>query len=184
MKVVALFIVLSCLASFAWGRKSFFRRTSTTTKSRGGLGPLGTLFAIVDVLAILVADGLGFLSSVAGLALGVISLVVFWWSVLSYGGRAPNIASTVGVPDSINTSGPYRYVRHPFYCSYIVFWLSVPFFLIGTVWVVAPLVAFLVMSILYYVTAKREEDDLLSSVVGDEYRSYVKSTAMFIPAIW
>lgn len=179
--MVALFIVLSCLASFAWARKSFFRRTGTTSRARGGLGPLGTLFAIVDVAAVTVFDGFSSFAFALGVFFGVFSLAVFWWSVFSYSGRAPNIASTLGVPSSINTSGPYRYVRHPFYSSYIFFWFSVPVYLVGSVWMIVPSMGFLVMLLLYYRTARSEEEGFLLSPLGEDYRNYSRSTSMFLP---
>src|ERR1700749_5092196 len=42
----------------------------------------------------------------------VIALVVLWR------------LRTDADPDTINTEGPYAYVRHPFYLSYIGFWIS------------------------------------------------------------
>jgi len=32
--------------------------------------------------------------------------------------------STTDNPDSLVTDGPYFYIRHPFYASYIVFWIG------------------------------------------------------------
>jgi protein-S-isoprenylcysteine O-methyltransferase Ste14 len=80
---------------------------------------------------------------------------------------------------SIVSWGPYKYVRHPFYASFILTQIAavLAFPHAGTA---AGLVyAVLALSL----TARREEARLLASKLGQEYRSYGVKTGRLVPGI-
>ena len=73
-------------------------------------------------------------------------------------------------------SGLYKYIRHPLYLS---------IFLFGTgVFLKQPgkyqLILAIVNLIAIYITARIEENEMIAKF-GDEYKSYMKETKMFIP---
>ncbi len=74
-------------------------------------------------------------------------------------------------------SGPYRYIRHPFYSAYLLVLLSAmlcfPNPVIGAVFVYACL--------LMSYTADKEERNLLTSRFGAIYAEYCASTGRFFP---
>ena len=74
------------------------------------------------------------------------------------------------------TTGAYRYVRHPLYCSLLVggvgVFLKKPSFL--------ALIIFLFLLGFAYWAVKTEEGENIAKF-GEEYRTYMESTKMFIP---
>lgn len=101
-----------------------------------------------------------------GLILGGIILIAWGWKKVYYSqGRLVN-------------DGPYRYVRHPQYtglfCIAIGLLIMWPTFL--------TLVMFPVLVGMYYRLAKREERDIAEKF-GDDYRSYMSKTGMFLPRV-
>ena len=82
-------------------------------------------------------------------------------------------------PKNIVTHGPYAWVRHPFYTSFLMC-------LIGCVIVCphpAPLGTLIYATVALMVTARREERRLSASEFGDEYREYMTKVGRFFPGI-
>jgi protein-S-isoprenylcysteine O-methyltransferase Ste14 len=77
------------------------------------------------------------------------------------------------------TSGAYRYIRHPLYCSLLC--LTAGALLKRPTWQGAVLA--LAAAILLTLTAKAEETENMR-YFGDEYRRYMKRTKMFIPFLF
>jgi protein-S-isoprenylcysteine O-methyltransferase Ste14 len=78
------------------------------------------------------------------------------------------------------TSGIYRYIRHPLYCSLL---------LLGTgIWLKNPLnyislALGIVNAVAIYFTAREEEKEMMLRF-GEEYRAYMRVSKMFIPYIF
>jgi len=78
------------------------------------------------------------------------------------------------------TSGMFRYIRHPLYCSLL---------LLGTgIWLKNPgdyiSISLGIINVLaIYFTAREEEKEMLKRF-GDPYRDYIKNSRMFIPFIF
>jgi protein-S-isoprenylcysteine O-methyltransferase Ste14 len=77
------------------------------------------------------------------------------------------------------TSGIYRYIRHPLYCSLLLLGTGVVFkdtsslqLILGAVNITA-----------LYFTARIEEGEM-SMKFGEQYLEYMKDTKMFIPFVW
>jgi protein-S-isoprenylcysteine O-methyltransferase Ste14 len=80
-------------------------------------------------------------------------------------------------PVEIVTYGAYKYIRHPFYASFILV-LAATVVLCPSPWSVA--VAGYGLLILNF-TAAREERKLAGSAFGDEYRAYMMQSGRFFP---
>jgi protein-S-isoprenylcysteine O-methyltransferase Ste14 len=91
-----------------------------------------------------------------------------------------NITDTVvtRADHSLVTTGPYRWIRHPFYVAAGTGFLAVS--LMTANWFVA-ITGGLAFALLVVRTA-REEDKLIERF-GDEYRQYMQKTGRFIPRI-
>jgi len=118
------------------------------------------------------------LSTAASLAvLG--SMVMIGWTVGSH--RVPLALwhQNDDAPASIVNWGPYKYVRHPFYVSFLVTQIGafLAFPHIGT------LGAFGYAVVALSLTARREEKRLLTSKLGDEYRIYMTKTGRLVPGV-
>ena len=82
-------------------------------------------------------------------------------------------------PKGIVTHGPYAWVRHPFYTSFLMC-------LIGCVIVCphpAPLGTLIYATVALMVTARREERRLSASEFGNEYQKYMTKVGRFFPGI-
>ena len=77
------------------------------------------------------------------------------------------------------TSGPYRWVRHPFYVSFQLVVLAVS--LMMACWFVLA-IGSVVLLLLILRTAKEEEK--LIERFGDEYRRYMERTGRFWPRLF
>lgn len=84
------------------------------------------------------------------------------------------------VPEAVVQYGPYRFVRHPLYLAYSVFWTSCAI-LSASLFVVIPVVAIIA---LYFHAARSEERDLLNSTVGPDYRAYRARTGIMLPRLF
>jgi len=80
-------------------------------------------------------------------------------------------------PKQIVTYGPYRWVRHPFYVSFIL--LSIGAALIVRDGITAAAVPLGLLSLDW--TVRNEEKKLLASTLGDEYGAYRARTGRFVP---
>ena len=82
-------------------------------------------------------------------------------------------------PASIVTYGPYRWVRHPFYVSFILL-LTATALLTREAIGLGSLAAGLAV---LEMTARREEQRLLASSLGGEYAAYLARTGRFVPRL-
>ena len=76
------------------------------------------------------------------------------------------------------TGGPYRFVRHPFYCAAILGVLAnstvaANWFLLSTG----------VLGLLVIVFRTNKEEENLIARFGDDYRSYMERTGRFFPRL-
>lgn len=112
----------------------------------------------------------------SGISLMLLSGIIFFWSLSTFR-QPPAVAFAGEVVSPLNTSGPYRFVRHPFYTSYLLAWFS------GSIASGCyPLLAtFLVMSFIYYRSAKEEEQQWLAGKDKTAYQQYMAETGMFLP---
>lgn len=170
-------LYLLIVASLIWGRLFFFRVDASTPRTAAlgydlavGIQIVTTLYYMLTVGPL--AETAVILSAVAYAA----ALCLFWWSVFTARRLDFAFSSKVG---AIVTDGPFGLVRHPFYTSYILVWLtSSLLFRSPVMWItLAYLVAF------YWLSARREERIILNSDQGNYYKTYQNKVGMFLPRI-
>ena len=113
---------------------------------------------------------------VGGVAIGAFAVVLI---VLVHRELGSCFSSTLVIrkDHKLIRTGPYRYVRHPMYSSYLM--LFVGAFLVSANWVIG-LSGTAVIATLMTVRLAREEA-LLVEKFGEAYEEYRSSTGMFIP---
>ena len=115
----------------------------------------------------------------AAFALCVTSLLLFWWCIVHTRRKRFTLAFSPDAPAFLDTSGPYRLARHPFYLSYLIFWVATALANPGLLsWAVPT-----VMAGFYVVAATKEEAKFADSVLEGEYRRYRARTGMFLPRL-
>ncbi|MEM9278452.1 MAG: isoprenylcysteine carboxylmethyltransferase family protein [Pseudomonadota bacterium] len=84
------------------------------------------------------------------------------------------------LPHGLLKTGPYAYVRHPFYTSYLVQWTG---WAIAS-WSVWGIVPVIFMATTYYVAATGEEKKFSRTDMADQYAEYSKQTGKFFPKLF
>lgn len=140
---------------------------------------LGGTTLLLHLLCILVLPTDSFFRLFLASILFVCSAVLFIFSIRTHHGHELNFAFTQVVSKNLVTTGPYSLVRHPLYTSYILAWVAGV--LASNLYLIVPTIG---MFVLYFRAAKHEEETLLKSQFGEEYRSYVARTKMFIPFVF
>ena len=171
-------IAMLCIGSYLWGVRAHFRQD--------GAMPLGMrIIALASVggylvmLGLLLVNSASAISKVLGTALMLLSLAIFWWAVGTTRGRNLALAYSIDSPASLVHDGPYRFVRHPFYLSYLCFWVA------GVVATATSAfgVMFFLMLALYLRAALMEEAKFLGSPLENSYRQFQAETGMFLPRL-
>jgi protein-S-isoprenylcysteine O-methyltransferase Ste14 len=111
----------------------------------------------------------------AGIALWLVAGALLVWTLVSLG---PNLTDTVVTrkAHTLVTTGPYRWVRHPFYGS--VYLLLVATALVAANWFI--LLTGSLVFVLLAVRTPAEERHLLARF-GERYREYQEATGRFVP---
>jgi len=113
----------------------------------------------------------------AGVGLGMVGSALFVWMLRNLG---KNLTDTVVTrkEHSLVTTGPYRWVRHPFYASFAVAVVAIS--LVTANWFL-----FVVGGVhfLLFMARTRTEEAKLIERFGDEYRRYRERTGRFFPRL-
>lgn len=114
---------------------------------------------------------------IVGLVLEAASLALFWAAISASRAAKLRMAFTEHLPHTLLASGPYTLVRHPFYASYILFWIGWAVAL-WNAWAVVPAT---LLVIIYVVAARIEERKFLSSSFAAEYQAYCRHAGFLWP---
>src|SRR5580698_1653425 len=111
----------ACFAAFSWGVKGHFRSTGAMPpgmKLTSALSLAGFAWFLWHLTA-----GVTDAWPVA-LALFLCALGVFFWAIRATRHTPPTLAFDTDQPSFLLHHGPYRFVRHPFYLAYLMFWIG------------------------------------------------------------
>lgn len=100
------------------------------------------------------------------------------FSTQIYLGRNYSTTLHIREEQTLVTSGPYRYVRHPMYTALVT--VGIGLGLLSASWYF--LLPFLATGIVIASRTRREEESMLNKF-GDEYRQYAHRTGRFLPLI-
>ncbi|MBQ13661.1 MAG: hypothetical protein CMQ17_04600 [Gammaproteobacteria bacterium] len=165
------------IASLIWARFQFFVIKSKRSRiSSLVYDPAVVVQILFTYYYFLATTNPGLTSSYFALCLYVMSLTLFWWAIVT--AKKLNFAFSAEVGEIV-TTGPFAWVRHPIYLSYVFIWLgSTLLFNSLPLWIT------LVYLITFYVfSAKSEEKVILNSRYSTEYLEYSQNVGMFLPRI-
>lgn len=118
-------------------------------------------------------------AQVSGLGLQLVSAALFFAAIrASRQARLKFVFDAKG-PDTLVETGPYRYIRHPFYTSYVMFWAG---WAVAT-WSLWSLVPVLVLTVLYVRAARGEEASFTGTGMAEAYAAYKARTGFFWPRL-
>jgi protein-S-isoprenylcysteine O-methyltransferase Ste14 len=114
-----------------------------------------------------------------GLVLQVFSWWMFWQAIKASRNARLRLAFDESGPQQLVTTGPYRYLRHPFYTSYVIFWAGWTLALFQPI----ALVPFAMLVVIYVTAALGEERWFGTSPMAAEYEAYRRKTGFFWPKV-
>jgi len=118
-------------------------------------------------------------NGVVALFLAAGSVALYEWSRHTITRRQFGIAWGYQVPDAVCDEGPYRFIRHPIYLSYMLAHLAalvaVPHWLTASICAVA--------AALFAHAAFDDERKLAASGISADYAAYRERTGMFLPKL-
>lgn len=167
---------------FAWAMRFHFKPSLGNPKSIGMtlITILGTVSFCTVSFSILANSEVWAASAGAATILFLFSQFMFWWAVYATRRQGFGLAFSGRMPRALLQTGPYRYIRHPFYLAYSTFWLA------GVIAAnrAGLLLIVLLMIGLYYRAASLEESKFEESpLLSADYAKYKRTTGMFFPKI-
>ncbi|HQT63585.1 MAG: hypothetical protein B7Z75_06965 [Acidocella sp. 20-57-95] len=165
----------TCFASFSWGVKKHFRSTGKMPSGMKLISLLSLLGYISFVGRLMIQPVSG--GSLASLAMFLLSLALFNWTVSATKRTPPTLAFDTDKPAFLLLHGPYQYVRHPFYLSYMLFWTATALAFSSAL----PWLTPIVMLLIYQHAAHREEQKFAQSDFSAAYVEYQRRAGMFLP---
>ena len=140
---------------------------------------LAALLSLAIYIWLLWATDAPTIAQLAAVIIGALGLWLFFRTIAASRDRGLHFAFDPDNPVSLVTSGPYRVVRHPFYTSYLIFWVAMT---LGawSVWGIAVLV---LLTAMYTVAARTEEAKFAATPMAGEYAEYRKRAGMFWPKL-
>lgn len=178
--ILIVLVELLLFSGFIWVIKNWFKKGNEIKRwELPVIKSAGLVFIIAHLLASIFYSSQSQILSIIGLILLLISTFIFSLSIVSFNNEKPAIAFSHTILTPLNTSGIYKFIRHPFYSSYSIAWIA------GTIatqcWYL--FLSFIFMFIIYWRAAKLEEKQWLSSANAEEYKNYMRHTGMFLPRI-
>jgi protein-S-isoprenylcysteine O-methyltransferase Ste14 len=177
LRVPALLLLVATGLTFLAGVRKVFRRPPGPHRYHASRVSALVLLAEAAAIALRPVPPARFLAAAAILAL---ALVLFRWAARTNRARPLPLAFAAHVPEHVQTDGPYRLVRHPFYASYLLAFVG-GFVAAGTA-LLLPLLALGIAT--YWRAARSEEASFASSPLGGAYRAYARTAGMFLPRLF
>jgi protein-S-isoprenylcysteine O-methyltransferase Ste14 len=168
-----------CVGSFVWSVRRFF------TKPRGSNAAMNitiagnALIAGAEYLAILFAPTLSPRLAAIGVLLYAAGLALFWSAIWSNSALPLAAIYTPQAPEHLVQNGVYRYIRHPFYTSYLITWAA-GIVATGAIWL---LPMFVIMLGIYIHASRAEERQFSNSALAKPYEVYKARTGRFLPNV-
>lgn len=122
----------------------------------------------------------GLSNTLVPLLLMLVAFGLFIWAVRHSAKRNLSLAfDEQSRVDDIITNGPWKYVRHPFYESYAIFWFACA---LGTLHPTS-FAVFVTLLFIYGYSAIREEGLLKQGPYGEKYLEYQRHAGFVFPKI-
>lgn len=178
---LVLALCIATFGSFVWAIRCFFRAEGGMLPGMKLISVAGSLFMAIH-LVVLAWPALHRGAPVAQVSAAVVyvaALTIFWASVRVNRARPLTLAFSTDHPEHMVREGPYRFIRHPFYASYLLAWLA------GAIGSLQPwlLLTVAFMGCIYYRSARHEESKFLASPFAAQYRQYQNAAGMFWPVL-
>jgi protein-S-isoprenylcysteine O-methyltransferase Ste14 len=170
----------------ALGVRDAVRQKARQSPDRGTRAMVGLCIGVSIFMGTLMRRWVPALNTPIPAAFAVAGVVVIWiglavrvWAVRTLGGWFSTWLQA-DADQALITRGPYRWVRHPSYTGLLL--IAVGFGLGGRNWLA--LLVCVVVPLLGLLPRIAVEESELTGVLGEQYRSYQRTTWRFVPGVW
>ena len=169
--------MLLCFSSFYWSVLGLFKKGSNQRSLRYRFYQLITAGVWISCLyGVWEQDYQQPVQLIAPVG-QVMALGLFFWASRTIKARPFTIVFSDDLPDELVQSGPYKWIRHPFYMAYLLSYVSGLFWSMG---VISSFFVFVCVGLIFQAIYS-EEKKFSKSNLSDSYKNYRKQTAMLIP---
>ena len=175
--LLSLVLSIAAFGSFSWALGGHFR-TSGRPPTGMILLSAASLLSFATYILLLCSRQPATTLLVVQSLLVAISLAVFWWAIAATRASRFSVAHSLEMPGFLFQGGPYRYIRHPFYLSYIIFWVATAVSAESWQWLWVT-----TLSVWYVSVARQEESAFASSPYSSAYADYRARTGMVLPRL-
>jgi len=178
LDIVISVVSLAVVAAYTWSLRGHF----SSKKMPDGAKVISLVVTTTTIafLFLMWSQTQPLWAQTAGLALELGAAALFWWAITASRKARLRFAFDHENPDSLVTTGPYAYLRHPFYTSYLMFWSGWAL-ATASVWSIVP-VAFFVA--IYVSAARNEERKFSATALAPEYEDYRRRTGFLWPRLF
>jgi protein-S-isoprenylcysteine O-methyltransferase Ste14 len=114
----------------------------------------------------------------AGVGLALAGFVLLQWAQVALG-KSWSDTPRMMKEQTLITSGPYQYIRHPIYTAFVL--ILSPTLLISANWLIG--LAWIGMTIMEVASRIDFEESLMLVYFGDQYQEYMKKTGRLLPRL-
>jgi protein-S-isoprenylcysteine O-methyltransferase Ste14 len=175
--ILVSFVGLASLGLAAWSARGHFSSERV---------PLGSVVITIVVFITVVfniyllwAHAQPLLPQAIGLAVMIAAIGLFFLTISASRNGRLRMAFDEGRPRALLQHGPYRYVRHPFYVAYIIFFAA---FALST-WSAIAMGPTILLVLIYVLAARMEERLFAGTEMAAAYAAYRKRTGFFLPRL-
>ena len=175
---VLLAVAAATAVIIAVALQDFFIDSRNNPRIRA-LQDVGVAFAVVHFFGLILLGSAGPPWAAAGIVMYVLAALLFL-SALESARRVqlPRTLVDDPMPTALITTGPFAFVRHPFYLAYSLAWMAAPVATHGPM-----ITLFGVAAVATYIVAARREERQLEAHFGDTYRAYRAKAGLLLPSI-
>jgi len=161
----------------AGGRTFYY--TDSASEPGAAVGQLSFLATgTIPIWFLGLHQAIPWINGIAAALLLALSVALYEWARQTIWGRRFGLGWGEHVPEALCATGPYRYIRHPIYLSYLLAFLAaliaLPHWLTATI--------FFANAALFTYAAVDDEKKLAASPLAAEYAAYRERTGMFLPS--
>jgi protein-S-isoprenylcysteine O-methyltransferase Ste14 len=179
MKFLLLGISILNFACYLWSVIGIFKSTPERDSTMYNLLKVITVALWISLSAAIVRTDLGESTYIVLVVVQLLLFGMFWNNVRIVRSNGFSVVFSKDIPEKIVTKGIYRYVRHPYYTTYILCYASLS---IGCSDFISTLLCVGIV-LVYYRAARFEEAKFGSSNLALAYESYKSQTGMFFPKV-
>src|SRR5215217_446624 len=149
--LVVTVVSVAILFQHIWALRGHF--TSERMANGARATSLAAVLTCLCLLVLIWSHSQPIWAQAVGILIELGSLVLFWAAIRASRTARLRFAFDEQPPHSLVTVGPYQYVRHPFYTSYLLFWIGWAL----TTWSLWSILPLIIIATLYVMAARLEE---------------------------